>query len=68
MDIKDVQSWERKPEVEAFDEITEEEIISLWNCFQAGGLSGYEAWHAILTGIALDMAFAQGKDRTRIDQ
>jgi hypothetical protein len=66
--MKHIQAWEREPRVEAFEEVTEEEIISLWNCFQAGGLSGNEAWYAILTGIALDMAFEKGKSRTRVDQ
>jgi hypothetical protein len=66
--MRNMESWENKFEVEAFEEITEEEIISLWNGFQAGGLSGDEAWYAILTGIALDMAFAKGRNRARIDQ
>lgn len=66
--MRHIQSWERMNEVEAFEEITEDEIISLWNCFQASGLSGNEAWYAILTGIALDMAFEKGRNRARIDQ
>lgn len=40
---------------------TEEEIICLWRSLQSSGLSEDEAWHAILTGIALDAAFARSK-------
>jgi hypothetical protein len=35
---------------------------------KAGGLSANEAWDAIVTGIALDMAFARGKNVPRLDQ
>lgn len=66
--MRPIQTRERANKVEGFEEITEEEILSLWNCFQAGGLSGNEAWYAILTGIALDMAFEKGRNRARVDQ
>ncbi len=46
---------------------TEEEIICLWRSLQSSGLSEDEAWHAILTGIALDMAFARSKNLTRLE-
>ena len=42
-----------------FDSITEEEIIGLWRSIKGRGLSGDQAWQAIVTGIALDMAFAK---------
>ncbi|MBI2538802.1 MAG: hypothetical protein HYW04_03270 [Deltaproteobacteria bacterium] len=45
---------------------TEEEIICLWRSLQSSGLSEDEAWHAILTGIALDTAFARSKNLTRL--
>jgi len=45
---------------------TEEEIICLWRSLQSSGLSEDEAWHAILTGIALDAAFARSKNLTRL--
>ena len=45
---------------------TEEEIICLWRSLQSGGLTGEEAWHAIVTGIALDMAFARSKNLRRV--
>jgi hypothetical protein len=41
---------------------TEQDIILLWNSFKSAGLSGEDAWHAIMTGIALDMAFARSKN------
>ncbi|MBI2089178.1 MAG: hypothetical protein HYT78_10605 [Deltaproteobacteria bacterium] len=44
-------------EIDAFENVTEEEILSLWRSFKATGLSEDQAWHAIVTGIALDMAF-----------
>ena len=46
-------------EVDPFENVTEEEVISLWRSFKASGLTEDEAWHAIVTGIALDMAFAR---------
>lgn len=55
------QMAEDGTELYTFDNITEEEIISLWHSFKLGGLSESEAWDAIVTGIALDMAF----DRTK---
>lgn len=61
----------RKPrasEQDPFDNITEEEIISLWECFKANGLSADEAWHAIVTGIALDMAFERTWNLRQVSQ
>lgn len=48
-------------ELDLLENPTEEEIISLWRALQAGGLAEEEAWHAIMTGIALDLAFARSK-------
>ena len=42
-----------------FESITEEEIIGLWRSIKGRGMSGDQAWQAIVTGIALDMAFAK---------
>jgi len=56
------QIIEKVPELDAsFENITEEEIIFLWRSFKSSGLSGDEAWHAIVTGIALDMAFSRSR-------
>lgn len=42
-----------------FESVTEEEIIGLWRSIKGRGMSGDQAWQAIVTGIALDMAFAK---------
>lgn len=55
-------------ELESFDVITEEEIVSLWRTFKASGLSGEQAWHAIVIGMALDMAFARTEALKRVAQ
>ncbi len=46
-------------QIENFDDLTEQDIIILWRSFKLAGLSGDDAWHAIMTGMALDMAFAR---------
>lgn len=46
---------------------TEEEIICFWRTLKSNGLSGDEAWHAIATGIALDLAFARSKALKRVE-
>jgi len=46
-------------ELDSFDALTREEILSLWRTFKASGLSEREAWHAVVTGMALDIAFAR---------
>ena len=58
---------DRATEQDAFDDVTEEEIIFLWQSLKSGGLSGDEAWHAVVTGIALDMAFARSKTTKQIE-
>ena len=56
------QIIEKVPELDAsFENVTEEEIIFLWRSFKSSGLSGDAAWHAIVTGIALDMAFSRSR-------
>lgn len=47
------------PDHDLFESITEEEIIGLWRSIKGRGMSGDQAWQAIVTGIALDMAFAK---------
>ena len=53
--------------VESFDDLTEQDIILLWRSFKMAGLSGDEAWHAIMTGMALDMAFARTQGLSHIE-
>jgi hypothetical protein len=50
-----------------FESVTEEEIIYLWRSFKEKSLSEDEAWQAIVTGIALDMAFAKTKTCKEIE-
>ncbi len=55
-------------EWDALENPTEEEIICLWRSLKSSGLSGDEAWHAVVTGIALDMAFARSRSLRRMEQ
>ena len=50
---------QRDPDL--FETVTEEEIIYLWRSIKGRGLSEDEAWQAVVTGMALDMAFAKSK-------
>jgi hypothetical protein len=50
-----------------FETVSEEEIIYLWRSIKGKGLSEDEAWQAIVTGIALDMAFAKTKTTKQIE-
>lgn len=50
-----------------FETVTEEEIIYLWRSIKGRGLSEDEAWHAVVTGIALDMAFSKSRFCNRIE-
>jgi Fe-S cluster assembly scaffold protein SufB len=47
--------------------VTEEEIIYLWRSIKMRGLSEDQAWQAIVTGIALDMAFARPRANKQIE-
>ncbi len=44
---------------ELFESVTEEEILYLWRSVKGHGLSEDDAWQAIVTWIALDMAFGK---------
>lgn len=56
-------------EFENFEAITPDEILSLWRTFKASGLSDeHEAWLAIVTGMALDIAFARTETHKRAVQ
>jgi len=54
-------------EQELFDSVTEEEIIYLWRSIKGRGISENEAWNVVLTGFALDMAFAKSKTCKQIE-
>ena len=54
--------------LDSFDPPTETEIIGLWNTFRSVGLSDRQAWDAIMAGLALDMAFSDGRARPYREQ
>jgi hypothetical protein len=58
---------ERASDAESFDNVSEEEIIFLWRTFKANGLTSDQAWHAIVTGMALDMAFDRSKKVPQVE-
>jgi len=58
---------EQEQDQDFFDSITEDEVIYLWRSIKGKGLSEDEAWQAIVTGIALDMAFAKSRNRLQIE-
>ena len=47
--------------------VSEEEVIGLWRSIKGHGLSCDEAWQAIVTSIALDMAFAKPRALRQIE-
>lgn len=53
-------------EHEFFESVTEDEIMYHWRAIKSKGLSDDDAWQAIVTGIALDMAFAKSKTSRQI--
>ena len=61
MRFNPVPTLDRERDQDVFESVTEEEIIYLWRSIKGKGLSEDEAWQAIVTGIALDMAFAKTK-------
>jgi hypothetical protein len=62
-----IRPWTSDPEHDFFESVSEEEIIDLWRSIKDKGLSEDDAWHAIVTGIALDMAFAKTKASFEIE-
>jgi hypothetical protein len=61
-------SVNRTAEHDSFENPTPEEIVCLWESFRSNGLSGDEAWNAIVAGMALDMALASHARSARIEQ
>ena len=57
----------REWDQELFESVTEEEIIYLWRSIKGRGLSEDEAWQAVVTGIALDMAFSKSRSCNHIE-
>ena len=54
-------------ELETFEQVTEEDIISLWSSLRTAGLAENKAWDVILTRWALDLAFERSKSLPRSD-
>ena len=67
MRFNPVSTLDREREQDIFESVTEEEIIYLWRSIKGKGLSEDEAWQAIVTGIALDMAFAKTKTAKQLE-
>ena len=62
-----IETLDQEREQDFFESVSEEEIIYLWRSFKGKGLSEDEAWQAIVTGMALDMAFAKTKSSRQIE-
>jgi hypothetical protein len=54
-------SFEQERDQDLLESVTEEEVIVLWRSIKEKGLSEDEAWHAIVTGLALDAAFSSNR-------
>ena len=67
MRFNPVPGLDRERDQDIFESVTEEEIIYLWRSIKWKGLSEDEAWQAIVTGIALDMAFAKTKATRQLE-
>jgi hypothetical protein len=60
-------AFDKDRDQDLFESVTEEEIIYLWRSIKGRGISEDEAWHAVVTGLALDMAFAKTKTCKQIE-
>jgi hypothetical protein len=67
MRFNPVPALDRERDQDIFESVTEEEIIYLWRSIKGKGLSEDEAWQAIVTGIALDMAFAKTRTAKQLE-
>jgi len=67
MRFNPIPTLDREREQDLFDSVTEEEIIYLWRSIKGRGIPEEQAWQAIVTGLALDMAFAKTKACKQIE-
>ena len=67
MPTNPMSALDNESDQDLFESVTEEEIIYLWRSIKGRGLSEDEAWQAVVTGIALDMAFAKTKTCKQIE-
>ncbi len=65
--MNSISALDRERDQDLFESVTEEEIIHLWRSIKGRGLSEDEAWQAVVTGIALDMAFAKSRKSAQIE-
>ncbi|MGE5301928.1 MAG: hypothetical protein ACM3TN_01285 [Alphaproteobacteria bacterium] len=68
MRLNSINAFDDEREPDLFESVTEEEIIYLWRSIKGRSLSEDEAWQAIVTGLALDMAFAKTRSSKQIEQ
>jgi hypothetical protein len=61
-------SFEQERDHDLLESVTEEEVIILWRSIKQKGLSEDEAWHAIVTGLALDAAFSNSRRSIQYEQ
>ena len=63
-----IPTLDRERDQDFFESVTEEEVLYLWRSIKRGkALSEDEAWQAVVTGLALDMAFAKTKSCKQIE-
>ena len=67
MPTNPLSALDNERDQDLFESVTEEEIIYLWRSIKGRGLSEDEAWQAVVTGIALDMAFAKTRTFKQIE-
>jgi hypothetical protein len=67
MNTNSMLDLDKERDQDLFETVTEEEIIYLWRSIKGRGISEDEAWHAVVTGLALDMAFARTKGSKQIE-
>jgi hypothetical protein len=67
MPTNPMSALDNERDQDLFESVTEEEIIYLWRSIKGRGLSEDEAWQAVVTGIALDMAFAKTRTCKQIE-
>jgi hypothetical protein len=67
MRFNSIPVLDQERDQDMFESVTEEEIIYLWRSIKGRGMSEDDAWQAIVTGLALDMAFAKTKACKQIE-
>jgi hypothetical protein len=65
--MNQISALDKGLDQDLIETVTEEEIIYLWRSIKTRGLSEDQAWQAIVTGIALDMAFAKPRTSKPIE-